>query len=125
LGAENVLAGMVRAAAPSDADASVPSDARLLAVDVGPLVLHAVGDREAGPAHVVVRADDIVVERPVVERPVAGAPARATSARNVFTARVTQRAGVGAVTEVTLDVSGVPLVAALTTRSAEELGLAE
>lgn len=133
LGAENVLTGVVRDGEGSSylvgvsASSSVPSpdrlptESRLLSVDVGPLLIHAVGDRAAGPVHVVVRASDIVLERPMS----AGEVHHSTSARNVFPARVAGRSSVGPVTEVMLDVNGVSLVAALTTRSAEELELAE
>ncbi len=134
LGAENVLAGVVRggeeASSMDGASSSAlsissldqqRSENRLLGVDVGPLLIHAVGDRAAGPVHVVVRAGDIVLERTASS----GTVQHSTSARNVFVARVTGRASAGAVTEVMLDVSGVPLVAALTTRSADEMGLAE
>ena len=46
------------------------------------------------------------------------------SARNRFAGRVTEVSTLGALTRVTIDVRGVPLVAALTTRSAHELQLA-
>ncbi len=134
LGAENVLAGVVRGGDDASFMGSVsssasslllpnqqPTENRLLGVDVGPLLILAVGDRAAGPVHVVIRAGDIVIERPLST----GVVHPATSARNVFAGRVTGRASAGAVTEVMLDVSGVSLVAALTTRSADELELAE
>lgn len=125
LGAENVLAGVVRERGAGqgrrEAEGEQAGAPELLTVDAGPLVLQAVGEREAGPVHVVIRAADIVVELPGT------APARhETSARNSFRARVVERAGSrGAVTRLTLDAGGVPLVAAITTLSADELGIAE
>jgi molybdate transport system regulatory protein len=47
------------------------------------------------------------------------------SARNRFRGVVSELATLGALTRVTVDVEGVPLVASLTTRSAKELGLSE
>ncbi|MHB1225148.1 MAG: ATP-binding cassette domain-containing protein [Gemmatimonadaceae bacterium] len=118
LGAENVFAGVVRAVA-GGRPPSGGAEPGLLVVDVGPITLHAVGEREPGAVHVVMRADDVVIERPAA----GDAAERPTSARNAFRGRVVERAGAGAVTHVTLDVAGLPLVAALTTRSADELGL--
>ena len=51
-------------------------------------------------------------------------PDTASSARNHFRGRITEISTLGALTRVTLDVDGTPLVAALTTRSAHELELA-
>ena len=47
-----------------------------------------------------------------------------TSARNQFAGTIDEIATLGALTRVAVDVGGVVLVAALTTRSAQELGLA-
>jgi molybdopterin-binding protein len=63
----------------------------------------------------VIRADDISLSR----------TAAASSVRNQFRASVIELAPAGAITRVTIDVSGIPLVAAVTTRSAQELQLAE
>ena len=48
----------------------------------------------------------------------------ALSARNRFPGRIVDIATLGALTRVTIDIEGTPLVAALTTRSAEELEVA-
>jgi molybdopterin-binding protein len=50
---------------------------------------------------------------------------QATSARNEFRGRVVEVGTLGAFARVTLDVDGVPLVAAVTTRSVQEMGLHE
>jgi molybdopterin-binding protein len=85
---------------------------------VGGLVVHAVGDAPDGAGHAVIRAEEIVLAR-------AEARAPGSSARNRFRGRVVEVATLGALTRVTVDVTGTPLVAALTTRSAEELVLGE
>ncbi len=128
LGAENVLAGTVM---PCD-DGGVAGEE--LAAGGGPgggaahasyralefraagtsLTIVAVGEADPGPGHAVIRAEEIVVSR---------APG-ASSARNSFRGRVIDVATTGALTRVTVDVDGLPLVAALTTRSARELALA-
>ncbi|HEU4641224.1 MAG TPA: ABC transporter ATP-binding protein [Gemmatimonadaceae bacterium] len=123
LGAENVFAGTVRVlgeAAPDWAAEDVP-DVRALArghhaieFRAGALTFYTVGDAVDGPGYAVIRAEEILL-----------APAPGTSsARNQFEGTVTEVATLGALTRVTVDASGVPLVAALTTRSARELSLA-
>ena len=77
-----------------------------------PLRLEVVAERE-GPAHAVLRPEDLLLSR----EPVPG------SARNRFAAVVSRVERVGPVSYVHLDV-GRPLTAAVTTASAEELGLA-
>jgi molybdate/tungstate transport system ATP-binding protein len=123
LGAENVLAGTVhhlRDVAPDWAasDADVPDIAsrgrHAIEFRAGPLTLYTVGDAEEGPAHAVIRAEEILLS--VEPHP--------SSARNVFRGRIAEVASSGALTRVTVDVNDTPLVAALTTRSAEELELA-
>ena len=44
--------------------------------------------------------------------------------RNQFRGTVVELAPAGAITRVTVDISGLPIVAAVTTRSAQELQLA-
>ena len=105
LGAENVWAGTAR----ETGDGAM----EFRSAD-GRLVLHAVGDPPGGFRHAVLRAEEIVLAR----------EAHASSARNQLRGRVTGIAAQGALAHVTLDAGGVPLVAALTTRSAREMGLA-
>ncbi len=81
----------------------------------GPLTLYSVGDAPPGASYAVIRAEEVVLSR---EMP------SSTSVRNRFAGRVSEVAALGALTRVTLDVDGVPLVASLTTRSAKELALA-
>ena len=105
LGAENVWAGTAR----ETGDGSM----EFRSTD-GRLVLHAVGEPPGGFRHAVLRAEEIVLSR----------EAHASSARNQFRGRVTEVAAQGPLARVTLDVDGVPLVAALTTRSAREMEVA-
>jgi molybdopterin-binding protein len=104
LGAENVFAGEV-------AEERATS---LVTFTTGRLTLHAIGDAEPGPAHAVIRAEEITVAR----------EPHPTSARNQFTGRVVEVVLTGALARVTVDVEGTPLVAALTAASARELELA-
>jgi molybdopterin-binding protein len=120
LGAENVLAGVARdlgEAAP-DWIEGTPSDLahghRAFAFEADGLTLYAVGDFAPGAGHAVIRAEEITIARDQGH----------DSARNRFPGRVVEVATLGALTRVTVEVRGRPLVAALTTRSATELGLA-
>ena len=61
----------------------------------------------------MIRADEVSLSR----------AAAASSVRNQFQGRITEVAPAGAITRVTVDVSGIPLVAAVTTRSVQELQL--
>lgn len=107
LGAENVFAGQVTPIAGSGDGGHRALEFR------GALTLYAVGDAEPGTAHAVIRAEEVVLSR----------DAHASSARNHFVGAITEIATAGALTRVTLDVEGTPLVAALTTRSVDELEL--
>jgi molybdopterin-binding protein len=132
LGAENVLAGVARtmgggmpewAVRDSTGEGARERDGRWRAIEfrtAGGLLVHAVGDAPDGPGHAVIRAEEVVLACAGT----AGA-AGPTSARNRFAGRVAEIAALGALTRVTLDIDGTPLVAALTTRSAQELGLTE
>jgi molybdopterin-binding protein len=121
LGAENVFAGRVRRLEdlPPDWESGevfVPS-AGLHALEFSneSLTIHTVGDASDGSAYAVIRAEEVVI----------ATETRETSMRNQFLGRVTEIATLGALTRVTVDIGGVPLVAALTTRSARELALQE
>ena len=70
-------------------------------------------DLPDGEGHAVIRADEIALSP---ER-------RESSMRNQLDARVLEVAPSGVLTRVTVDSGGVELVAAITTRSAEDLGL--
>jgi len=108
IGAENVVPGRVRGVeSENGAD-------RVVEFMSGALVLHAVSDMPEGEAHAVIRADEIALSP---ER-------RESSMRNQLDARVVELASFGVLTHVTVAAGGVELVAAITTRSADELGLA-
>ncbi len=119
LGAENVFAGTVVRADSGHEDAaeaeSPPSGYYSLEfrVSESALTLAAVGDARPGPGCAVLRAEDVVLSR----------EPSGTSARNCFRGRVVDMSKLGALTRVTVAFGGVPLVAALTTRSVRELGL--
>lgn len=122
LGAENVLAGTARVledVAPdwSEGAPSAFGDGHhAIEFTSGALTLYTVGLAPAGAtSYAVIRAEEVIVSR---------AP-QASSARNLFRGTIREVAILGAYARVTLDVGGVPLVAALTARSVHELGLAE
>ncbi|HET7456656.1 MAG TPA: ATP-binding cassette domain-containing protein [Gemmatimonadaceae bacterium] len=131
LGAENVFAGRSRVladAAPDWAEGVGPSRdlaSRHRALEfrtTDGLTLYAVGDAPEGAGYAVLRAEEVLLS--VGDDP-SDAPRQATtSARNRFRGRVSEVATLGALTRVTVDVAGTPLVAALTTRSAQELAIA-
>ncbi len=107
IGAENVIPGRVRGVERAS------GDERVVEFSSGGLTLHAVSDLPDGEGHAVIRADEIALSP---ER-------RESSMRNQLDARVLEVAPSGVLTRVTVDSGGVELVAAITTRSAEDLGL--
>ena len=120
LEAENVFAGVLTRADPATLD---PDERRAPSVSyqtfefrtsLGGLSMVAVGEAEPGPAHAVIRAEEVVLS----------STATASSARNSYQGRIVELATTGALTRVTVDIGGTPLVAALTTRSARDLALA-
>ena len=119
LGAENVFAGRARAIGDvlpdwAEGDPALYAHGhRAFAFETEGLTLYAVGDFAEGDGHAVIRAEEITIAR----------DQGFDSARNRFAGRVVEVQALGALTRVTLDVRGVPLVAALTTRSALELKL--
>ncbi len=120
LGAENVMAGEIRLLgdrAPDWIDGVQPASASYHAIEFrsGPLTIHTIGDASPGPAYAVIRAEEVVLAR----------TPHPTSARNQFRGVVSELAVLGALTRVTVDIDGTALVAALTTRSAQELELRE
>lgn len=124
LGAENVLAGTVRVLQDQPPDFVANDDAPSIPLQTGfhalefvsgPVTIYTVGTSPAGSAYAVIRAEEITISR----------SAPTTSARNVVRGRISELYTLGALARVTLDVGGVPLVAALTARSAQELALRE
>jgi molybdopterin-binding protein len=140
LGAENVFAGTARRWTASgdetlargavdgvashrdaDADVDVEFDAdavadrqQAMAFETGALTFYAVGDFAPGAGHAVIRAEEVTVARDQTY----------DSARNRFSGRVIEVATLGALTRVTVDVRGTPIVAAVSTKSARDLALA-
>jgi molybdopterin-binding protein len=117
LGAENIYVGIarpIRAVTPDWADAVDGQFAEHpLAFDTGALTLYALGDVVPGKAHAVLRAEDVMLSTQPI----------ASSVRNQFLGHVIEMAPAGALTKVTVDVSGTPIVSAVTTRAVQELGL--
>ena len=122
LGAENVLAGTVHhlrdvapdwAAGGDDVPDVAARGKHAIEFRAGPLTLYTVGDAAEGPGHAVIRAEEILLST----------EPHPSSARNVVRGRVIEVASSGALTRVTVEVRDTPLIAALTTRSAEELAL--
>lgn len=107
LGAENVFSGAVGGGWRAE------GQDQLLEFTTGSMTLHAIGDAAPGPAHAVIRAEEITLARAM----------HPSSARNHFMGNVVDVLSTGALARVTVDVNGTPFVAALTTRSARELGL--
>ena len=108
LGAENVYAGRVTAMA-----AGVADEPRTMTFESGGLVLVGIGERE-GAAHAVVRGEDVTLARTRPDR---------SSVRNVLEGTVVEVATHGALSHVTVEVGGQPLVATVTAGSVSELGL--
>jgi molybdopterin-binding protein len=121
LGAENVFAGTARVLAeePPDwlegAPAALAHGYHAIEFTSGPLTIYTVGNAADGPCYAVIRAEEVVLSL----------EAQPSSARNAFRGMVIELGTLGAFARVTLDVSGVPLVAAVTTRSVQEMGLRE
>ncbi|HEX5436997.1 MAG TPA: ABC transporter ATP-binding protein [Gemmatimonadaceae bacterium] len=120
LGAENVFAGEVRILSDVEPDwlegvpAPLSEGHHAIEFCTGALRIYTVGDAPPGAGYAVIRAEEVLL---------APRPQR-TSARNQYAGRITELDTLGALTRVTVDVNGTPLVAALTTRSAQELSLA-
>lgn len=122
LGAENIFGGEVHvlgAAAPDwipgEPDALARGH-RAIEFDAGAFTIYTVGDAPAGAGHAVIRAEEVMLSE---------TPGGGTSARNQLEGMITDIITLGALTRVVLDINGTPLVAALTTRSAQELSLRE
>ncbi len=90
----------------------LPGGGGMQRVPVGPIVIEVVTDR-SGPATLAIPPDEIVLSAGPLH----------SSARNALQGRVVRLAEHGAAIRVTVDV-GVELVALITRRSCEEMGLA-
>ena len=114
LGAENVFAGTARAIDGSDPDTAPNAIHQAVEFRTGPLTIYAVANAVESPGYAVIRAEEVLLSLE---------PQSGSSARNHFRGRITEIWTLGALTRVSLDVDGTSLVAALTTRSANELAL--
>ena len=117
LGAENVFAGVVRSVDGDKADRITGREdefgKRAVEFTTGKLAFYALCDVADGPSHAVIRAEEISLSTET----------SASSMKNQFHGRVAEIVPAGALTRVTIDVDGTPIVAAITTRSARELSL--
>lgn len=117
LGAENIFAGTARPIRDSSPDwTQAGPDAyeeHAVALMVGGLTMYAIGDALPGPINAIIRAEEVAISTET----------SSSSIRNQFRGVVSEIAPAGAVTRVTVDASGVLIVAAVTTRSVDELGL--
>jgi molybdopterin-binding protein len=109
LGAENIYAGTVTRREQGGSDGP---DA--LEFEAGPFTLLAVGSMADGPAHAVIRGEDVALSR---DTPVRG------SSRNVLDGTVVELLVSGVVARVTLDIHGVPLVAVITAAALADLAI--
>ena len=121
LGAENVFAGKARVL-PDDSpdwvagvEPAIGAGHHAVEFEAGSLVIYAVAGAVESPGYAVIRAEEILLSLE---------PQASSSARNHFRGRIAEISTLGALTRVSLDVGGSVLVAALTTRSAQELELA-
>jgi molybdopterin-binding protein len=117
LGAENVFAGTahpIRSAAPDFVEgASGQFVQHPVAFTAGALTFYALGDVVPGPAHAVIRAEEISLSTEL----------STSSVQNQFRGRIVEIVPAGALTRVTVDSGGTPIVAAVTARSVQELNL--
>ena len=117
LGAENVFAGTARSVDGGAVRIAGREDEfgnRAVEFTTGRLAFYAIGDVEDGPTHAVIRAEEIALS----------AEMSASSVKNQFRGHIVEMVPAGALTRVTVEVEGTPIVAAITTRSARDLALA-
>ena len=120
LGAENVFAGSARLL-PDDSpdyragtEYGVADGHHAVEFRTESLTIYAIANAVENPGYAVIRAEEVLLSLEPQQ----------TSARNHFRGRIAEISTLGALTRVSLDVDGAVLVAALTTRSAQELALA-
>jgi len=121
LGAENVFAGTARAL-PDDSpdwqpglEPALGAEHHAVEFRTAGLTIYAVANAVENPGYAVIRAEEVLLSLE---------PTTGSSARNHFRGRIAEISTLGALTRVSIDVDGSMLVAALTTRSAQELALA-
>jgi molybdopterin-binding protein len=111
LGAENVFAGV--ASVPEGDVGGDELAQQAIAFTIGALTFYAIGEGALGATHAVIRSEEVSLSTEMA----------ASSVRNQFRGAIVEIASVGALSHVTVDVSGTPIVAAVTARSVRELGL--
>jgi molybdate transport system ATP-binding protein/molybdate/tungstate transport system ATP-binding protein len=118
LGAENVFAGTARPIRAEAPDWVAGDDQEVMqhavAFTTGALTFYALGDAVPGPTHAVIRAEEVSLS----------AELSMSSVQNQFRGRIVEIVPAGALSRVTIDASGTPIVAAVTARSVRELQLA-
>jgi molybdopterin-binding protein len=117
LGAENVFAGTarpIRAEAPDWFEADAEEFIQhAVAFTTGSLTFYALGDVVPGPTHAVIRAEEVSLS----------AEPSMSSVQNQFRGTIREIVPAGALTRITVDASGTPIVAAVTARSVREMQL--
>jgi molybdopterin-binding protein len=117
LGAENVFAGVARPIRAEAPDWVAAADDQFVqhavAFTTGSLTFYALGDVVPGPTHAVIRAEEVSLS----------SEPSMSSVQNQFRGRITEIVPAGALSRVTVDASGTPIVAAVTARSVGELKL--
>ncbi|MGH7617453.1 MAG: ATP-binding cassette domain-containing protein [Gemmatimonadaceae bacterium] len=117
LGAENVFAGIARPIRPEPPDWFAADEKSFLqhavAFTTGSLTFYALGDVVPGPAHAVIRAEEVSLST----------EPSMSSLQNQFRGTIQEIVPAGAVARVTVDAGGTPIVAAVTARSVRELQL--
>lgn len=103
LGAENVFAGTAQ---PTESDSGI-------AFTTGALTFYAIGSVISGSVHAVIRAEEVSLSTEPT----------ASSVQNQFRGTVREVVPNGPLARVTVDASGTPIVAMVTTRSVRELGI--
>ncbi|MDB4876990.1 MAG: hypothetical protein JWM41_3436 [Gemmatimonadetes bacterium] len=118
LGAENVFAGVAKPIGHEPPDWVEGGEDELnqhaVAFTTGALTFYALGDVVPGPTHAVIRAEEVSLS----------AETSMSSVQNQFRGTIVEIVPAGALSRVTVDASGTPIVAAVTARSVRELGLA-
>jgi molybdopterin-binding protein len=118
LGAENVFAGTARPIRPEPPDWFAADEGEFIqhavAFTTGSLTFYALGDVVPGPTHAVIRAEEISI---------ATSEPSMSSVQNQFRGKIKEIVPAGAITRVTVDAAGTPIVAAVTARSVRELQL--
>ena len=117
LGAENVFAGTARPIRPEAPDWFESDEKEFIqhavAFTTGALTFYALGDVVPGPTHAVIRAEEVSLS----------AEPSMSSVQNQFRGTIREIVPAGALTRITVDASGTPIVAAVTARSVRELQL--